>query len=73
MATIATGVNTGRVNYGSLNFSFEKTSGDLRTTWEPRFEWVKDIVQNPYVAMSAGFIALCGAVAGLALAFTGSL
>lgn len=67
MATIATGVNTGRLDYGTQNFPA------LGNNWKPRVEMVKEIAQNPYVGMSAGFIALCGAVAGLALAFTGSL
>lgn len=73
MATIATGVNTGRLDYGSFNSRPEHRSATIEDNWELRFEALKDFALNPYLGMAAGFIALCAAVAGLALAYTGSL
>jgi hypothetical protein len=88
MATAATGAgfvleekSTSLNSSGTLHFPLiqsgrlssdhsDLNTADLRPA---RSESLKRFIESPYVGMSLGFAAICGAVASLALAFTGSL
>jgi hypothetical protein len=88
MATVASGAgfvledkSTGLVSYRTLNFTLiqsgrllsERRDLDTAYLWAARSESLKSFIGSPYIGMSLGFAAICGAVVSLALAFTGSL